>query len=75
MHLKPTCRIRNYPERALSSMPDSGRARSGMIVLPCGAGKTLTAIVAASTIRRSVLVLAPNTASVLQRKELIPVVD
>ena len=30
----------------------NGRARSGIIVLPCGAGKTLTGVTAASTIRK-----------------------
>jgi DNA excision repair protein ERCC-3 len=44
----------------------NGRARSGMIVLPCGAGKTLVGIAAAATIGRSTMVLCPNTTSVNQ---------
>ena len=44
----------------------NGRARSGIIVLPCGAGKTLVGIAAAATIRRSTLVVCPHTTSVEQ---------
>ncbi len=44
--------------RGRSKMFGNGRARSGIIVLPCGAGKTLTGITAASTIRKNTLVFA-----------------
>jgi DNA excision repair protein ERCC-3 len=40
--LKPMTRIRPYQEKSLSKMFGNGRARSGIIVLPCGAGKSLT---------------------------------
>jgi DNA excision repair protein ERCC-3 len=36
------------------------RARSGIIVLPCGAGKTLVGITAACTIKKSCLVLCTS---------------
>jgi len=42
--LKPMTRIRPYQEKSLSKMFGNGRARSGIIVLPCGAGKSLTGI-------------------------------
>ena len=42
------------------------RARSGIIVLPCGAGKSLTGVTAASTVKRSTVVLCINNASVKQ---------
>jgi DNA excision repair protein ERCC-3 len=45
------------------------RARSGIIVLPCGAGKSLTGIGAACRINKSVLVLCTNSVSVDQWKE------
>ncbi|CAM9204005.1 unnamed protein product, partial [Choristocarpus tenellus] len=48
--LKPNTKIRAYQEKSLSKMFGNGRARSGIIVLPCGAGKTLTGVTAASTI-------------------------
>lgn len=44
MDLKPHTRIRRYQERSLAKMFGNGRARSGIIVLPCGAGKTLTGV-------------------------------
>jgi DNA excision repair protein ERCC-3 len=37
-----------------------GRAKSGIIVLPTGAGKTLVGITAACTIKKSTLVLCTN---------------
>eukprot|EP00903_Cladosiphon_okamuranus_P009613 g9151.t1 len=66
--LKPNTRIRTYQEKSLSKMFGNGRARSGIIVLPCGAGKTLTGVTAASTIKKSCLVLCTSGVSVLQWK-------
>ncbi|KAJ8614498.1 hypothetical protein CTAYLR_000761 [Chrysophaeum taylorii] len=66
--LRPSTRIRNYQEKSLSKMFGNGRARSGIIVLPCGAGKTLTAIVAAATVKRWTLVLCSNATAVAQWK-------
>ncbi|KAL3499317.1 hypothetical protein ACH5RR_038410 [Cinchona calisaya] len=43
-----------------------GRARSGIIVLPCGAGKSLVGVSAAFRIRKSCLSLATNAVSVDQ---------
>ena len=66
IELKPETKIRDYQERSLSRMFSSHRARSGIIVLPCGAGKTLVGIVAATTIKRSCLVLCNSSVSVEQ---------
>ncbi|CAB1100501.1 unnamed protein product [Ectocarpus sp. CCAP 1310/34] len=66
--LKANTRIRAYQEKSLSKMFGNGRARSGIIVLPCGAGKTLTGVTAASTIKKSCLVLCTSGVSVLQWK-------
>jgi DNA excision repair protein ERCC-3 len=68
MDLKPHTRIRRYQERSLAKMFGNGRARSGIIVLPCGAGKTLTGVTAAQTIKKSCVVLCTNAVSVLQWK-------
>ncbi|XVE64808.1 hypothetical protein DITRI_Ditri07aG0131700 [Diplodiscus trichospermus] len=38
MELKPHAQPRPYQEKSLSKMFGNGRARSGIIVLPCGAG-------------------------------------
>ena len=66
IELKPETKIRDYQERSLSRMFSNHRARSGIIVLPCGAGKTLVGIVAACTIKRSCLVLCNSSVSVEQ---------
>eukprot|EP01080_Neovahlkampfia_damariscottae_P004638 gene4638-8211_t len=58
--------IRSYQEKCLSKMFGSGRARSGIIVLPCGAGKTLVGITAVSTVKKNTLVICPDTVSVIQ---------
>lgn len=47
-------------------MFSNGRARSGIIVLPCGAGKTLTGITAACTLRKSAVVLTTSAVAVEQ---------
>ncbi|KAF9529494.1 DNA helicase [Crepidotus variabilis] len=72
IELKPTAIIRPYQETSLSKMFGDGRARSGIIVLPCGAGKTLVGITAACIIKKSCLVLCTSAVSVKQwKKEFI----
>lgn len=58
--LKPIVKHRPYQEKGLNKMFGNGRARSGIIVLPCGAGKSLTGISAAVRTRKSVLVRGPS---------------
>lgn len=67
--LKPSTQIRPYQEKSLSKMFGNGRARSGIIVLPCGAGKTLVGITAACTIRKSIIVLCTSSVSVYQWRD------
>ena len=64
--LKPNTSIRSYQEKSLSKMFSNGRARSGIIVLPCGAGKTLVGITAACTIRKGIVILCTSSMSVVQ---------
>ncbi|KAI9004151.1 P-loop containing nucleoside triphosphate hydrolase protein, partial [Gaertneriomyces semiglobifer] len=64
--LKSTTVLRQYQEKSLSKLFGNGRARSGIIVLPCGAGKTLVGVTAACTIRKSCLVLCTSSVSVEQ---------
>lgn len=66
--LKPSTIIRPYQEKSLSKMFSNSSARSGIIVLPCGAGKTLVGITAACTIKKSILILTINNVSVEQWK-------
>ena len=64
--LKPGTKIRDYQEKSLGKMFGNSRARSGIIVLPCGAGKTLVGITAACTIRKGIIVLCTSSMSVVQ---------
>ncbi|KAH7432496.1 hypothetical protein KP509_07G025300 [Ceratopteris richardii] len=66
IELKPQAQLRPYQEKSLSKMFGNGRARSGIIVLPCGAGKSLVGVSSACRIRKSVLCLATNAVSVDQ---------
>jgi len=47
----------------------NGRARSGIIVLPCGAGKTLVGITASCTTQKSSLILCTSGVAVEQWKQ------
>ncbi|KAF4304648.1 putative TFIIh complex helicase protein [Botryosphaeria dothidea] len=67
--IRPGVEIRPYQEQALTKMFGNGRARSGIIVLPCGAGKTLVGITAACTVRKGCIVLCTSTMSVLQWRD------
>ena len=64
--LRAQTQIRPYQEKALSKMFGNGRGKSGIIVLPCGAGKTLVGITAACHIKKSVMVLCTSFTSVYQ---------
>ncbi|XP_020270223.1 DNA repair helicase XPB1 isoform X2 [Asparagus officinalis] len=66
IELKPQAQPRPYQEKSLSKMFGNGRARSGIIVLPCGAGKSLVGVSAACRIKKSCLCLATNAVSVDQ---------
>ena len=66
--LRPSARIRDYQEKSLSKMFGNGRAKSGIIVLPCGAGKTLVGITAACTVKKGVVILCTSSMSVVQWK-------
>ena len=58
--------VRSYQEKALNIMCSNGVARSGIIVLPCGAGKTLVGILAICTIKRNTIIICNNNVSVEQ---------
>ncbi|KAI5169792.1 DNA excision repair protein ERCC-3 [Pancytospora epiphaga] len=69
LDLRPRSRIRSYQELCLNKMFSNGRARSGIIVLPCGSGKTLVGITAISTIKKSALILCTSAVSVEQWRQ------
>ncbi|CAH8610133.1 unnamed protein product [Heterobilharzia americana] len=64
--LKASTTLRPYQEKSLRKMFGNGRARSGVIVLPCGAGKTLVGVTAACTIRKPTFVLCTSGVAVEQ---------
>ncbi|XP_064647287.1 general transcription and DNA repair factor IIH helicase subunit XPB-like [Lineus longissimus] len=64
--LKPSTMLRPYQEKSLRKMFGNGRARSGVIVLPCGAGKTLVGVTAACTVRKRCLCLCTSGVAVEQ---------
>ena len=61
-----TSPVRSYQEKALNIMCSNGVARSGIIVLPCGAGKTLVGILAICTIKRNTIIICNNNVAVEQ---------
>lgn len=69
--LKPQTQIRSYQETCLNKMFSNGRARSGIIVLPCGSGKTLVGITAICTMKQPTLILCTSSVSVEQWKQQI----
>jgi DNA excision repair protein ERCC-3 len=66
LSLRTTTQIRPYQEKSLSKIFSNGRARSGIIVLPCGAGKTCVGITAATTCHKRTLVLTTTSVAVDQ---------
>ena len=67
--LKPMAILRPYQEKALRKMFGNGRARSGIIVLPCGAGKSLVGVTSVCTVRKKAIVLCNSGVSVEQWKQ------
>ncbi|CAO3700637.1 unnamed protein product [Rhizopus stolonifer] len=61
MKIKDNIEVRPYQQEAVDAIIDRTQdppvASSGIIVLPCGAGKTLTSILVASAIKKPVLVV------------------
>lgn len=62
-------KLRDYQNKAVDSFFDGG---SGVVVLPCGAGKTLVGAGAMATAKTTTLILVTNTVSARQwRDELL----
>jgi DNA excision repair protein ERCC-3 len=62
-------KLRDYQNKAISNFFEGG---SGVVVLPCGAGKTLVGAGAMATAKTTTLILVTNTVSARQwRDELI----
>lgn len=66
--------LRPYQVEAVGSFHQEGRADggSGVVVLPCGAGKTVVGIAAMAAVGAHTLILTPNTVALRQwRRELL----
>ena len=63
--------LRPYQRAAIDAVFTGDHACSGLVVLPCGAGKTLTGISIASRIGKRLLILCVNTFSVYQWRDQI----
>jgi DNA excision repair protein ERCC-3 len=71
-------RVRDYQRDAADIFYAGGDARggSGVIVLPCGAGKTIVGIAAIALVQRSTLVLTTSITAVKQwRREILDKTD
>ncbi len=70
--LKDTVKLRPYQCTSLERFQRNGVAHHGIVVLPCGAGKTLTGIAAAQIIGKRTAIMCINHQSALQwRRELL----
>jgi DNA excision repair protein ERCC-3 len=60
--------LRGYQQASVDAFHQGGSSSGGcgVIVLPCGAGKTIVGIGAIVTLQRSTLILSPNTIAVRQ---------
>jgi DNA excision repair protein ERCC-3 len=60
--------LRPYQQEAVDAFYEGGSARggSGVIVLPCGAGKTIVGVGAIDATKAQTLILCPNTVAVRQ---------
>jgi DNA excision repair protein ERCC-3 len=67
-------RVRDYQKMAVDAFHAGGDVRggSGVIVLPCGAGKTIVGLTALALLKKSTLVLTTSTTAVEQwRREIL----
>ena len=71
-------RVRDYQKQSVDAFHAGGDVRggSGVIVLPCGAGKTIVGIAAMAALKKQTLVLTTSTTAVEQwRREILDKTD
>lgn len=71
-------RVRDYQQMAVDAFHAGGDVRggSGVIVLPCGAGKTIVGLMAMTMLQKQTLVLTTSTTAVEQwRREILDKTD
>jgi len=55
---------RYYQDRAIKNIFIGNKARSGLMILPCGSGKTIIGVIAISRIKRSTVIICDSDVSV-----------
>lgn len=71
-------RVRDYQRMAVEAFHAGGDVRggSGVVVLPCGAGKTIVGLTALAALKKNTLVLTTSTTAVEQwRREILDKTD
>jgi DNA excision repair protein ERCC-3 len=58
--------LRTYQQQAVDAYLSSGMSGGGVIVLPCGAGKTVVALAIMQKLGKATLILTPNATSAKQ---------
>ena len=71
MELRPQTKIRSHQDKSLSKIFIGGKARSGVVVLPCGAGKTLLGISAINILKKRSLIFCVDNLGIQQWKNQI----
>jgi len=68
-HTKQAFQLRDYQRKAIAAFHRDKIGGSGVIVLPCGTGKTLTGIGVMASLQCATLIITSNTISCEQWKE------
>jgi len=72
LSLKPSTKLRDYQQLAIESTLWDGQMHSGVIVLPCGAGKTATGVNACCAAGRKAIIFVTSSVAAEQwRLELV----
>lgn len=64
--LSPTTTLRDYQVQAVNQFFEQSREQSGVVVLPCGAGKTVVGLGVLERLQMHALILTPNETSAQQ---------
>ena len=56
-------KLRYYQERALKNIIIDNKGRSGIIILPCGAGKSLVAVEVIQRIKKNAVIFCESQVS------------
>lgn len=64
--LRRQTQLRSYQQRAVDQFFEHTADQSGVVVLPCGAGKTLVAIAILARLQMHALILTPSTSAAQQ---------